>query len=247
MSLNENSYTLFPNISCNSDEAISNAISHIFNPNTFINVENIVSNIETTDRYRYFNNNNINNTPLNDINNQNIEILIDNNKERRKYDFDSSRKKLKHLVLKSLLGFINNKIDNNEHKIKLLEYEKTKDTKIKFEKSFMYKTIGDIFSNTISKKYTSLTKDERENNNINNIDILKKNEEIKDILDLTFVQCLNHFIGKNPNVLLNGMKTLEEYKLNDKKHEEKLKDYGLKYENSVLTSKERNRKKKKNN
>ena len=84
MSLTENSYTSFPNISSNSDEAISNAISHIFNPNTFINVDNIVSNIETTDRNRYFNNNNVNNTPLNDINNQNIEILIDNTKERRK-------------------------------------------------------------------------------------------------------------------------------------------------------------------
>ena len=179
--------------------------------------------------------------------NNNFFFHVNNERKRDKNSDDCLRKKLKHLVLKSLLGFINNKIDNNEHKIKLLEYEKTKDTKIKFEKSFMYKTIGDIFSNTISKKYTSLTKDERENNNINNIDILKKNEEIKDILDLTFVQCLNHFIGKNPNVLLNGMKTLEEYKLNDKKHEEKLKDYGLKYENSVLTSKERNRKKKKNN
>ena len=179
--------------------------------------------------------------------NNNIFFHVNNESKRDKNSDDCLRKKLKHLVLKSLLGFINNKIDNKEHEIKLLEYSKTKDTKIKFEKSFMYKTIGDIFSNTISKKYTSLTKDERENNNINNIDILKKNEEIKDILDLTFVQCLNHFIGKNPNVLLNGMKTLEEYKLNDKKHEEKLKDYGLKYENSVLTSKERNRKKKKNN
>ena len=76
MSLNENSYTSFPNISSNSDEAISNAISHIFNPNTFINVDNIVSNIETTDRYRYFNNNNINNTPLNDINIIIISIIL---------------------------------------------------------------------------------------------------------------------------------------------------------------------------
>ena len=176
--------------------------------------------------------------------NNNIFFHINNKNKRDKNSDDCLRKKLKHLVLKSLLEFINNNIENKEHQIKLLEYSKTKDTKIKFEKSFMYKTIGDIFSNTISKKYTSLTKDERENNNINNINILKKNEEKKDILNLTFVQCLNHFIGKAPNVLLNGMKTLEEYELNDKKHEEKLKSYGFKYEDSVLTSKERNKKNK---
>ena len=229
MSLNENSYTLFPNISCNSDEAISNAISHIFNPNTFINVENIVSNIETTDRYRYFNNN-INNTPLNDINNQNIEILIDNNKERRKYDFDSSRKKLKHLVLKYALDLVNQKM---ACKIQKIEYEQIKNIRIEFEKVFMYKTLGEIFSSSISKRYFK-TKD-RKNYNKNKINELRLlNQNLEDIFDITFLDCLNHFIDKKKNEKLDKIVLLENIDNLDEVDKKNLKKWGLVYEEEIL-------------
>ena len=230
MSLNENSYTLFPNISCNSDEAISNAISQIFNPNTFINVDNIVSNIETTDRYRYFNNNNINNTPLNDINNQNIEILIDNTKERRKYDFDSARKKLKHLVLKYALDLVNQKM---ACKIQKIEYEQIKNIRIEFEKVFMYKTLGEIFSSSISKRYFK-TKD-RKNYNKNIINELRLlNQNLKDIFDITFLDCLNHFIDKAKNKNLDKMVLLENIDNLDEDDKKNLKKWGLVYEEEIL-------------
>ena len=230
MSLNENSYTLFPNISCNSDEAISNAISQIFNPNTFINVDNIVSNIETTDRYRYFNNNNINNTPLNDINNQNIEILIDNTKERRKYDFDSARKKLKHLVLKYALDLVNQKM---ACKIQKIEYEQIKNIRIEFEKVFMYKTLGEIFSSSISKRYFK-TKD-RKNYNKNIINELRLlNQNLKDIFDITFLDCLNHFIDKKKNEKLDKMVLLENIDNLDEDDKKNLKKWGLVYEEEIL-------------
>jgi len=229
MSLNENSYTLFPNISCNSDEAISNAISHIFNPNTFINVDNIVSNIETTDRYRYFNNN-INNTPLNDINNQNIEILIDNVKERRKYDFDSSRKKLKHLVLKYALDLVNQKM---ACKIQKIEYEQIKNIRIEFEKVFMYKTLGEIFSSSISKRYFK-TKD-RKNYNKNKINELRLlNQNLEDIFDITFLDCLNHFIDKKKNEKLDKVVLLENIDNLDEDDKKNLKKWGLVYEEEIL-------------
>ena len=230
MSLNENSYTSFPNISSNSDEAISNAISHIFNPNTFINVDNIVSNIETTDRYRYFNNNNINNTPLNDINNQNIEILIDNTKERRKYDFDSARKKLKHLVLKYALDLVNQKM---ACKIQKIEYEQIKNIRIEFEKVFMYKTLGEIFSSSISKRYFK-TKD-RKNYNKNKINELRLlNQNLKDIFDITFLDCLNHFIDKKKNEKLDKMVLLENIDNLDEDDKKSLKKWGLVYEEEIL-------------
>ena len=230
MSLNKNFYTLFPNISCNSDEAISNAISHIFNPNTFINVENIVSNIETTDRYRYLNNNNINNTPLNDINNQNIEILIDNTKERRKYDFDSARKKLKHLVLKYALDLVNQKM---ACKIQKIEYEQIKNIRIEFEKVFMYKTLGEIFSSSISKRYFK-TKD-RKNYNKNKINELRLlNQNLEDIFDITFLDCLNHFIDKKKNEKLDKMVLLENIDNLDEDDKKNLKKWGLVYEEEIL-------------
>ena len=229
MSLNENSYTSFPNISCNSDEAISNAISHIFNPNTFINVDNIVSNIETTDRNRYFNNN-INNTPLNDINNQNIEILIDNTKERRKYDFDSARKKLKHLVLKYALDLVNQKM---ACKIQKIEYEQIKNIRIEFEKVFMYKTLGEIFSSSISERYFK-TKD-RKNYNKNIINELRLlNQNLKDIFDITFLDCLNHFIDKKKNEKLDKMVLLENIDNLDEDDKKNLKKWGLVYEEEIL-------------
>jgi hypothetical protein len=229
MSLNENSYTSFPNISCNSDEAISNAVSHIFNQNTFINVDNIVSNIETTDRNRYFNNN-INNTPLNDINNQNIEILIDNTKERRKYDFDSARKKLKHLVLKYALGLVNQKM---ACKIQKIEYEQIKNIRIEFEKVFMYKTLGEIFSSSISKRYFK-TKD-RKNYNKNIVNELRLlNQNLKDIFVITFLDCLNHFIDKKKNEKLDKMVLLENIDNLDEDDKKSLKKWGLVYEEEIL-------------
>ena len=234
MLLNENSYTSFPNISSNLDEAILNAVSHIFNQNTFINVDNIVSNIETTDRNRYFNNN-INNTPLNDINNQNIEILIDNTKERRKYDFDSSRKKLKHLVLKYALILINQKM---ACKIQKIEYEQIKNIRIEFEKVFMYKTLGEIFSSSISERYFKIK--DRKNYNKNIINELRLlNQNLKDIFDITFLDCLNHFIDKKKNEKLDKMVLLENIDNLDEDDKKSLKKWGLVYEEEILKRRSR--------
>ena len=110
----------------------------------------------------------------------------------------------------------------------------------------MYKNLGEIFSDTISQKFTSLTKYERENMNIINIKNLKNNnEELKNIFDITFIQCLNHFIGKTPIPILNGLKTFDKYIIEDKKYEEKLKSYANNYEEKVSNSRSRKRSKKK--
>lgn len=186
------------------------------------------------------NNNNENDENNNDGNN-NQENINDNNmeeKEKFKNRNDCLRKKLKHLVLKNFLSFINKKIKNKNNHIKLLDYSIIAKTTIGDEKSFMYKTLGEIFSDKISKKFTSLTEYERENNNKVNIKILKENKELKDIFDITFIQCLNHYIGKVSNDKLKGMKTFEQYKSKDENHKRKLKRYGLNYDELVNNSKE---------
>ena len=210
------------------------------NKNKFGNNDEKIDNNNINDR----NNNNENdNDENNNDGNNNQENINDNNTEEEKFKNrnDCLRKKLKHLVLKNFLSFINKKIKNKNNHIKLLDYSIIEKTTILYEKSFMYKTLGTIFSDKISKKYTSLTEYERENNNKINIKILKENKELKDILDITFIQCLNHYIGKVSNDKLKGMKTFEQYKSKDENHKRKLKRYGLNYEELVNNSKKRDK------
>ena len=66
----------------------------------------------------------------------------------------------------------------------------------------------------------------------------------KNIFDVTFMQCLNHFMGINNLDILKGMKTFEEIKSKEKKID-KMDEYNLKfistnYEDKILHSKPRN-------
>ena len=220
------------------------------NKNKFDNNDDSVDDNNINDRNNNDGNDNNNNENDNDNDennkdgNNNQENINDNNmeeEEKFKNRNDCLRKKLKHLVLKNFLSFINKKIKNKNNHIKLLDYSIIEKTTILYEKSFMYKTLGTIFSDKISKKYTSLTEYERENNNNINIKILKENKELKDILDITFIQCLNHYIGKVSNDKLKGMKAFEQYKSKDENHKRKLKRYGLNYEELVNNSKKRDK------
>ena len=77
---------------------------------------------------------------------------------------DTLRKKLKTLTLNKSMEFINENIERKKDKIKNVDSKLTKNTKINFEKEFMYLTLGDIFSLRVSSKYTSSVK-ENENQN----------------------------------------------------------------------------------
>ena len=65
----------------------------------------------------------------------------------------------------------------------------------------------------------------------------------KNIFDVTFMQCLNHFMGINNLDILKGMKTFEEIKTLeklDKMEENNLKFISTNYEDKILHSKPRN-------
>lgn len=146
-----------------------------------------------------------------------------------KYSSDNIVRKCKHLVLNSLMEFINkkiknmynDKIGNNIFKKQLLTLNKEQksDAKIQSNKQFLNKPIGDIFSVNISKRYTNyipqhnkiliegLKKEENEN----------KKEYFNKLFNLTFLECLNHFMEIKKNELLEGMKCFHQI-------EKKLKD-----------------------
>ena len=152
---------------------------------------------------------------------------------------DSIRKKLKRLVLKYSLEFINSNIKKKKYTIKKIERNQVKKTKVDFEQIFMYKTLGDIFSSKVSSKYTSVI--DPENYNKIRINYLKsKDEKLRNIFKVEFIECLNHFIGKDPTEVLVGMKTIEDVFFKDEKEKRNLINYGRVYEEKVLQSRARN-------
>ena len=100
-----------------------------------------------------------------------------------KFSDDNIRKKCKHIVLNILFHFINEKINkkyNNQQgkgifakKLLAINQKQKSDASILFNKDFLNKSIGDIFSEKISGKYTNFPP----YHNKFLINFLKKDEE----------------------------------------------------------------------
>ena len=132
----------------------------------------------------------------------------------RNYYFDILRRKLKTLVINNAFIFINGKIKNSNFKIRNIEGDIKREKKIVEERIFMDKTLGEIFSNKVSDRFSTIQN--KVDYNKKKIDKLRNsNNELKNIFDITFIQCLNHFIGKESLELLNGMTTFEKIAFND--------------------------------
>ena len=122
-----------------------------------------------------------------------------------KFTPDNLRKKIKNLVSKNLLEFINNKIKsmynnighgNSEKKLFCLKAQKTDTYSLYFE--FMNKNLKDIFSQDISEKCSLYKKDHNKKiieSLITDEDENKKNYFTK-LFSLTFEDCLKNFRGE---------------------------------------------------
>ena len=129
-------------------------------------------------------------------------------------------------------------------------------TNIDYNQKFIKKTIGTILSDTISTRFTNYRPKHNE-------ELIKrlKNDENKNIreyfeklFNLTFLDCVDHFIGNEKLEILEGMTLFEEMKddhaqlekrnidLNDESYLENLKYYFENYESILKAKKSRNRK-----
>jgi len=130
-----------------------------------------------------------------------------------KFTPDNLRKKVKNLVLKNLLEFINNKIKsmynnighgNSEKKLFCLKAQKIDTYNLYFD--FMNKNLKDIFSQEISEKCSNHPKD----HNKNIIDSLINDKDEKNyftkLFGLTFDDCLKNFRGDKYIKELEGFK-----------------------------------------
>ena len=170
-------------------------------------------------------------------------LIEDHNIQHTNISNDNIVKKINHLVISNFRNFINKKIldsnDVNENDYKdtktaLNKIIKNKNIRILYKinpkilinsnvehnQKFINKTMKEILSSDISKKYK---KEKNKNYNKNLIDDLinKDSTKYEEIFNLKFIDVLNYYIGKSENGKLSKMK---KYNKEDEKQDEKYKE-----------------------
>lgn len=144
--------------------------------------------------------------------------------QHNKYSSDNIRRKIKHLLIKYMLEFINRKIlikyNGNigkgifKKELQTINQSQISDATIEFNKNFLTKKIGDIFSVDISGRFTNYSHDF--NKNLINGLINENDENIKnffkDLFNLEFLQCLKHFRGEIKIDILEGLTCFNDIK-----------------------------------
>ena len=137
--------------------------------------------------------------------NNNDNENSEDNKAHNKFSDANLRKKCKNTILKYALKFINEKIKekykNNighgkfKKELKILNQEKKVKSTVDFDKSFLTKTLKDIFSGDISARFYNFNKDY--NRELIKSLIQDKDEERKQyfikLFNITFIECLKYF------------------------------------------------------
>ena len=167
------------------------------------------------------------------------------NGDHNKFSEDNLRRKCKHLVLESAFNFINDKIKEKYNgnigngrfirQLLILNHKQKSDASIQFNKDFLNKTLGEIFSEKISSRYTIY-------NPYHNkclIKLLTGNEDeekkiyFSKLFSITFVDCLRHFRGSKKIEELEGMNGFDKIKSkfeNDADYLKSLGYYIMQYE-----------------
>ena len=165
-------------------------------------------------------------------------------KTHTKYADDNLMRKCKGLLLNSVKDLINKNIEPPSdkkiiYKILVINHKQIHNSTINFNKYFLNKSIGDIFSDSVSTKYSGVTPDynkERIKYLINNDE---KKEFFKELFNLKFIDCLKHFRGDAYYSILDGLTSFEEVKKNMKNKDseeqylEALTKYIKDYENKI--------------
>jgi hypothetical protein len=195
----------------------------------------------------------------------NNKIKKDNNKKQKpkhtKYSFDNLKRECKHLVIENVMKFINNKIydayggyiDNGLLKKKLfkLNQEQKTNADVEFNKIFINKTLKDILSQNITKQITLYDQDH--NKKVIDKIISEKRDIFEKIFNLTFIQCLDHFIENKKIEELNGLtlyselkeEIINKYENDGESYYENLKLFLKQFQNKINRAKSRKKRKNK--
>ena len=194
----------------------------------------------------------------------NSDLNTNENDFHDKFSDDNLRKRCKNLVLKNVFKFINEKIrekyKNNlghgkfKKELKNLSQKNKVNSTVTAEKSFLIKTLKDIFSEDISSKYTDFPKTF---NKLLIESLIKddNNEERKKffikLFNISFLDCLKYFREDKKAFIeeLNGFTTISEIKnmiisKNGVEYFDIFIDYLQTFEEKINTKKARKRRNK---
>ena len=164
----------------------------------------------------------------------------------------------KHLVIENIIKFINEKIyeayDGNigeglfKKVILKLNQKQKKESKVEFNKLFIKKTLKEILSENITKRIKFYQENHNKQVIINLIE--EKKDIFERLFNLTFIECVDHFIGNKEIKELNGLTLFSELKeqilnKNEKDGESYYKnlEFFLKeFEKKINNAKSKNRK-----
>ena len=139
-----------------------------------------------------------------------------------KYADDNLRRKVKHIVLKEILEFINKKIYEKYNgnigkglamkKLHIINQKQKAISDIIYNKNFLHKKLGEIFSADISSRFTSFLKCHNKIviENLLNEDNVEIRQYFTNLFNLTFLDSLNHFTGKKIFEELLGLPNYKE-------------------------------------
>lgn len=157
-----------------------------------------------------------------------------------KYSPDNLQRRCKGLILNYTLEFLNyqikkiynGNIGNGIHIKKLFDIsqEQKSNNSVDFIKIFMNKTIKEIFSAHISKRYTSFLPNHNQiiiSRALNEKDEIKR-EKFEKLFNLTFADCIQKFLGKDKSEDSEGFPLFShiKYKLKeDKEYLDKMEKF----------------------
>lgn len=179
-----------------------------------------------------------------------------------KYTSDNIIRKCKTVLINVLFNFINKKIkdiykkslENSSNTKKLMKMNQSQiiNSRVKYNQSFLYKTLKEIFSENLSLRCSKYKIDH--NKNLIN-ELLNEKDKIKqiffnDLFSLTFLDCINHFRGSKNIYCLEGLPNYNEICQNlngDDDYKESFKCYIDNFENIIKNKKSRKSNKDANN
>ena len=176
--------------------------------------------------------------------NSEIDMCDENNKNsHNKFSDDNLRKKVRNIILKYAMEFINKKIKEKykdniglgkfKKELKILEQGKKVKSTVSFDKSFLKFSLKEIFSGDISSRSNNFPKDYNKtliDSLINDKDEERKHYFIK-LFNITFIDCLKYFIEDDKSYEideLNGFIRISSIK------EDLIKEHGEEYANILI-------------
>lgn len=223
--IQKNVFEINQDKSLNHDDNLSNSEQIVF---TKQNIPNIVGNCTTSLKKT---NDNTNKSTKIKKEKDNIQIDRKRGRERskntkkvhtKKYK-DNLRYKIKTLLMKSLIKFINNKIDKKyktgkKYQGQLLSLKKTnQEASIATYKKLFQKTIREYFSQDITTRNKTCLNDHNKQliNSLLNDSDEEKRKFFSELFNTKLINCLQKFRGKEDPDLdyLDGLETFDEIKI----------------------------------